>query len=744
MKFLGFGARIRAILLGLPILFLIDSLSAQGFENDRTAAPSFGFTVLSRNHPRILVRDKLVRVPLRLHNDGIETWQTEAGYRLSYRWFRLTGEKLESDGLRTYVPGPVDAGTGIELEAWLKAPPAPGFYRLRWQMIEDIDGLAHEATFPEGSAAVAVLPAVEHLLVLATLVVTALGALLWRSMPHGFSLSALLQTRPRLSLGLVALGAFALKIPLLLAREFPTVFGDEALYAFKARNFFTYGNYYAPPETPDVYNLAAPLYSVILAPSFLFSSVPLITYQTMLLINALLLASMVYPAYKIAEVEFPEKKWLVAVAVGIWTTPFCYSFAVMSEAVYTPLFIWAGYFYRLCCESPKLRNTLTFGCVVAALVLSRNAGMAMIGVVVLLMIWSRSGGSLRLATPHEIFTRLPMLVPAVVGLGVWKWAQALHPGGPRQSASRMAEKGGGLMLLDFPESLYEYGKICLAQLSYVNLASFNLFTVLLFFVLWSFRRNRTFAGAPGESEEASRRLLGVKSYFFLSCLAMFFMSTTYMFMLRYNIRGRYVDMLVPVVVIYSIGLLRSLPCEAWRRSVLLGIPPILFLVASYYTISFDIGDVRVINIGAAWYDALRRLSGMSRTEASFAAAGLLVLPILGIMAKRSRVLIVVVFIGLNCYNSMIVFREHQRYAKRDAGTVLALEKIRSSGGQLLLIKDETPRFLVLKAKYYLYQRARVQERIRTPGSRDFVAYQGDILPVDEFLEQNPEYGSQKE
>jgi len=88
---------------------------------------------------RLAVGDPERRVPLTLQNLGTEPWAPDdlVGYRWRSRAPGAPGEWV--DGARTALPGSVEPGAVIELEARLRPPDRPGDYELIWGVVREAE-----------------------------------------------------------------------------------------------------------------------------------------------------------------------------------------------------------------------------------------------------------------------------------------------------------------------------------------------------------------------------------------------------------------------------------------------------------------------------------------------------------------------------------------------------------------------------------------------------------------------------
>ncbi len=132
-------------------------------------------TELSAETPYLfgLGDETYVRVTLR--NDGMETWDPDLEFNLSYRWLRgwksRTATPLDIEGARTSLPHPVAPGESVTIEARLERPDSAGPHFLQWDMVhEGVTWFADRAYAPPPRHRVLVLPRTSTVLAAASLV----------------------------------------------------------------------------------------------------------------------------------------------------------------------------------------------------------------------------------------------------------------------------------------------------------------------------------------------------------------------------------------------------------------------------------------------------------------------------------------------------------------------------------------------------------------------------------------------
>ena len=79
-------------------------------------------------------------VPITITNTGRLTWDSQENppFYLSYHWLEPGADRVVSfEGVRTPFPAPVRPGEHVTIEARVRAPRAPGGYRLGWDVVQE-------------------------------------------------------------------------------------------------------------------------------------------------------------------------------------------------------------------------------------------------------------------------------------------------------------------------------------------------------------------------------------------------------------------------------------------------------------------------------------------------------------------------------------------------------------------------------------------------------------------------------
>jgi hypothetical protein len=119
----------------------------------------------------------------------------------------------------------------------------------------------------------------------------------------------------------------------------PSAFSDDYGYAKEARSVF----YNLSFVVHDVISARPPLYSAILSVSYFLKDMELV-YFFMKLINAVVSSLVIFPAWLLSKEFFNEKKsMLLTIMVAMLPANFSFTFLIMSENLFFPLFLFSIY-----------------------------------------------------------------------------------------------------------------------------------------------------------------------------------------------------------------------------------------------------------------------------------------------------------------------------------------------------------------------------------------------------------------
>ncbi len=525
----------------------------------------------------------------------------------------------------------------------------------------------------------------------------------------------------------------AMKAPFILEQLHPHLYFDEAFYLYKARIFFDHLQWAYPDFVEDGrFGLYKPLYSVLISPSGFFSD-PSVGYRCALFINSLLLSSGIFPVYSIAKRTCFSKRWIITFLVGFWSVHFAYSLSVMSEALFIPLITWIAFFYMKYMERPALHHSMAVGVALAAAVMTKNAGVALIPALVLVTPFHLNDGSVRIASFSEILRRLPMSAIAVCAWCLW---EATHGSVSKQSVSSYTH-GGLFQIVQSMDNLAMYGKIWLGQIAYLNLST--CFLILLLPL-------SCFKLGAGEREKGSRPLV-----FFLLLLAFFALlpGTVHMIKLklagspdlRYDMYGRYADMLLPLVLIYGLGNAYALDPKTLfsprrvKRALAFMALFVLFILIVFLFAPQPVG-IRVMNTGAAWlhhlsYDA-PPYPGRTVFFISLVVCLVFFFKLLPIGKRKGDIALTIVLLASQVANSYLIHEKIQQELTRSNGRYYdRFSDIRRNGDALYY--SYVTRYFYPGVYYFYTDFENIDSVEEIQPEKTWVMHKNRIMPYTLFM-----------
>ena len=128
-----------------------------------------------------------------------------------------------------------------------------------------------------------------------------------------------------------------IKLLLIPTVDSPHIIFDESILFVESQliwhnhTYFT-GRWLGFPQYP-------PLYSLLISPTAIFSDVTH-SFKAILVINCFISTTAIFPVYYLAKEYLAEREtWFVVILVGILPASFIYSYTIMSENLFVPLFL---------------------------------------------------------------------------------------------------------------------------------------------------------------------------------------------------------------------------------------------------------------------------------------------------------------------------------------------------------------------------------------------------------------------
>lgn len=120
-----------SLLVTLVVVFVL-SARADGLEPTPAYRADYELRLIS------IAAGTTLTVPIGVTNTGTVGWPANSDVKLSYHWYQ-GNTPISIGGLRTPLPQSLVPGQNITVDAQLQAPPVPGSYTLRWDMIREGD-----------------------------------------------------------------------------------------------------------------------------------------------------------------------------------------------------------------------------------------------------------------------------------------------------------------------------------------------------------------------------------------------------------------------------------------------------------------------------------------------------------------------------------------------------------------------------------------------------------------------------
>lgn len=352
----------------------------------------------------------------------------------------------------------------------------------------------------------------------------------------------------------------------------PYVMWDDVWYDSMAQNVLT-GRFYT--RFISIVGTLPPGYSIVIAPAYLLSGNKDVIYHIMLVINALLSTSIIFPSYFILK-KYCSKgmSFAGALIVTLLPTALLYTFTLMSENLFIPLFVFSAWFLLEAYETNKISWQILAVFSVISLYMTRSTGIAMVAgfafsIIYCLLMCGKSAGIFKSLTNRAIL----IVLPIVLFLG-WVVYTSIYLSSSYSMGTPYAVASGSFINIII-ETISNIDLLTLVhEIDYIALSAYAIIFLLAIFLCTRVLGNKDRRSSPMSCMiiyvlVSSISLLGIT----LWTLCVGHMLGTD---IRYMIFGRYIEPMIPMLFIFGIiGL-----CELYDEHYKPGLKGVAAMIAT--------------------------------------------------------------------------------------------------------------------------------------------------------------------
>ena len=326
------------------------------------------------------------------------------------------------------------------------------------------------------------------------------------------------------------------------------VLGDEAFYMETAKTIWFHLQF------SNLGNPYPPGYPLVIAPAQFFFPDFTTVYHTVLIANSFLSSLVVFPAYYLSRkfLDIPVSAFL-AVLILVLPLTFLYSFVVMSENLFIPLYAFSCWVIIEAFTRDDSRLWALCGAILFFMVFTRSIGIAAVIAILIVIVYEaytseNRSRSIVAKWPIGVFFVLPLVLYLAWNYLFFHDVFSLMNGGLfGYSTENYAQSF--LTILWGTGGVITIGKIILNEAGYYLLAGFFLIVIFAFYGLIGKRLFR--------SEEKSRSFVILFLYTFVTSLVLVLISTAHLaaFYAPFGytlLMGRYLEPTIPILCILGV------------------------------------------------------------------------------------------------------------------------------------------------------------------------------------------------
>lgn len=163
----------------------------------------------------------------------------------------------------------------------------------------------------------------------------------------------------------------------------PQIVFDESGYTLQAHSIWFNHTYFIAGRIGCLDYPQYPfLYALLISP---FASLPAETFfHSVLIFNCFISSLAIVPTFFLAKQYLSDNEsFLISFLVGIMPSCFIYTFSIMSENLFFPLFLSSVYFLKKVLDEDNFKNNLLCGIFISLAFLTRILGLVLVGVYVI-------------------------------------------------------------------------------------------------------------------------------------------------------------------------------------------------------------------------------------------------------------------------------------------------------------------------------------------------------------------------
>ena len=162
----------------------------------------------------------------------------------------------------------------------------------------------------------------------------------------------------------------------------PHIVFDETILFIESQTIWHNHSYFSGrllgfPQYP-------PLYPLLISPTAIFIDV-VQSFKAILVMNCFISSTAIFPVYYLAKEYLPERETVFTVILMcILPSSFLYSYAVMCENLFVPLFLCSVYSIKKSIDDDSFRNNTLTGVFISLTILTKLTGLVLVGVYVII------------------------------------------------------------------------------------------------------------------------------------------------------------------------------------------------------------------------------------------------------------------------------------------------------------------------------------------------------------------------